>query len=81
MKFTVALITALASVTTAAPGGKPRQACTPATYACTSDATGWQVCDVSGKFVFAGSCPPGTSCQFFQASKSPYCVPPGFKFP
>jgi hypothetical protein len=45
MKFTAALVAALASVTAAA------QACTPGTYACTNDATGWQVCDVSGQFV------------------------------
>ncbi len=25
--------------------------CTPATYECTSDSTGWQVCDVSGNWV------------------------------
>jgi hypothetical protein len=28
-----------------------RGACTPPQYACTADATGWQVCDVSGNFV------------------------------
>jgi len=28
-----------------------RGVCTPATYECTSDLTGWQVCDVSGNWV------------------------------
>ncbi|KAJ3454643.1 hypothetical protein FSOLCH5_003654 [Fusarium solani] len=76
MKFTITLMAAFASIAAAAS-----KECTPGTYACTSDAKGWQVCDVSGKFVLAGSCPPSTSCKFFQASKSPYCVPPDFKFP
>ena len=25
--------------------------CTPATYSCTPDSSGWQVCDVSGNWV------------------------------
>ena len=46
MKFTITLMAALASIAAAAS-----KECTPGTYACTSDAKGWQVCDVSGKFV------------------------------
>ncbi|KAI8648658.1 hypothetical protein NCS57_01477600 [Fusarium keratoplasticum] len=95
MKF-AAVVAAFASVAAAAPSGvKASMACTPGTYACTSDAKGWQVCtiyglsgnitgqpgNITGHFVFAGTCPSGTSCQFLQASKSPYCVPPGFKLP
>ncbi|KEZ44051.1 Uncharacterized protein SAPIO_CDS3790 [Scedosporium apiospermum] len=94
MKFIPAVIIALAAVAAAAPDdARPPTAsptasptpspaaCTPGTYACTADARGWQVCDVSGQFVVAGTCPPGTSCVFFRPSLSPYCVPPGFRFP
>ncbi|KAI6781938.1 uncharacterized protein J7T54_005148 [Emericellopsis cladophorae] len=52
-------------------------ACHPGTYTC-DDSTGWQVCDVGGYFVHAGVCPPDTVCKFYEASKSPYCVPPDF---
>lgn len=38
-----------------------------------------KVTDLSSKA--AGVCPPGTSCVFYKKSASPYCVPPGFKFP
>lgn len=64
MKFTPAVIIALAAVAAAAPDdARPPTAsptasptpspaaCTPGTYACTADARGWQVCDVSGQFV------------------------------
>lgn len=52
MKFNPAIIVALAAVAAAAPDDtNPPKACTPGTYACTTDAKGWQVCDVSGQFV------------------------------
>ncbi|KAF5005666.1 hypothetical protein FDECE_7900 [Fusarium decemcellulare] len=77
MKVSAIFVTALASfgVANAAPK------CKPGTYSCTPDAKGWQVCDVTGKWVFAGICPPKTGCVFYKPSASPYCVPPGFKFP
>ncbi|CAM1506092.1 Fc.00g057330.m01.CDS01 [Cosmosporella sp. VM-42] len=78
MKFTLAAVLALAACASAAP--KPK-GCTPGTYACTPDALGWQVCNTSRKWVFAGTCPPETSCKFYEPSHSPYCVPAGFKFP
>ncbi|KAH8661706.1 hypothetical protein BGZ61DRAFT_368673 [Ilyonectria robusta] len=79
MKISVAIVAALAFFAAASPG-KPK-GCTPGTYACTKDASSWQVCDVSRKFVFAGTCPPKTVCKFFQPSLSPYCVPSDFEFP
>ena len=43
---------ALAATTFGAPVEEvKRAACTPATYSCTTPATGWQVCDVSGNWV------------------------------
>jgi hypothetical protein len=49
MKIIIAAL-ALAAMAFAAPadGFQKRQACAPATYSCTPDSTGWQVCDVSG---------------------------------
>ncbi|KAM0296129.1 hypothetical protein HYE67_008183 [Fusarium culmorum] len=76
MKFTAVAITALASVAAASPSG-----CKPGTYSCTPNKSGWQVCDVTSKWVAAGVCPPKTGCVFYKKSASPYCVPPGFKFP
>jgi len=55
--------------------------CTPATYSCTPNNAGWQVCDTSGHWVFGGNCAPPNICVFFQPSLSPYCVPPGFQIP
>ncbi|KAH8174464.1 hypothetical protein LIA77_05883 [Sarocladium implicatum] len=75
MKFTLAIVAALASVSAAAPSkGK----CTPGTYACINYPAGWKVCNTSGKWEFAGNCPPDTVCKFFQPSLSPYCVPADF---
>ncbi|KIL88046.1 hypothetical protein FAVG1_08929 [Fusarium avenaceum] len=81
MKFTAITIAAIASVAAATPLTTSPSACKPGTYACTPDKSGWQVCDVTGKYVAAGLCPPKTSCVFYKKSASPYCVPPGFKFP
>ncbi|KIN08960.1 hypothetical protein OIDMADRAFT_16796 [Oidiodendron maius Zn] len=80
MRFIIPVLALLATAF-----GKPTQvkrwACTPGTYSCTTDNKGWQVCNVSGDWVFAGTCPPNTDCVFFPASQSPYCVPPGFQIP
>ena len=99
MKFTAIAIAAIASMAAATPLDTTTSGCKPGTYSCTPDKTGWQICDVSGKYVVsnniilqpdnkltnmaqaAGACPPKTSCVFYKKSASPYCVPPGFKFP
>ncbi|KAB5560227.1 hypothetical protein GE09DRAFT_83110 [Coniochaeta sp. 2T2.1] len=83
MKSFAAIVLALAAAVSAAPAVEARDppACTPATYSCLADTTGWQVCDVSGNWVFAGNCPPDTHCEFYAPSGSPYCVPAGFQFP
>ncbi|KAJ9155167.1 hypothetical protein NKR23_g1912 [Pleurostoma richardsiae] len=56
-----------------------RDTCKPATYGCaknpTTGAEGWQVCDVTGVWVYAGDCPPNTKCQFLALNGSPYCIP------
>jgi hypothetical protein len=50
MKTFFATILALAAAVTAAPALEAR-GCTPATYSCTADAQGWQVCDTTGNWV------------------------------
>ena len=51
MKIFIAAL-ALAATAFGAPVEEvKRGVCTPATYSCTSPATGWQVCDVSGNWV------------------------------
>ncbi|KAF5023460.1 hypothetical protein F66182_4505 [Fusarium sp. NRRL 66182] len=81
MKVTALIVAAIASTAAATPLDTTSSACKPGTYSCTPDKTGWQICDVTNKWVAAGACPPKTSCVFYPKSKSPYCVPPGFKFP
>ncbi|KAM4066048.1 hypothetical protein HRG_000206 [Hirsutella rhossiliensis] len=79
MKF-LAVVAALSSFAAAGTvGERSAYECTPGTYQCL-DQSGWQVCDVSGKWVFAGNCPPKTVCRFYEPSKSPYCIPhdPGY---
>ncbi|EQL00526.1 hypothetical protein G6O67_003691 [Ophiocordyceps sinensis] len=78
MKFFAAIVTALASVACAGTiGERSAHECKPATYQCLDNhgEPGWQVCDVSGKWVFAGHCPPHTVCKFFEENQSPYCIP------
>ncbi|KAK1775666.1 hypothetical protein QBC45DRAFT_395890 [Copromyces sp. CBS 386.78] len=78
MKFITVILT-LAAVAIATPTGTNPPQCKPATYACAKNpsthAEGWQVCDVTSKWVYAGDCPPKTVCQFLEANGSPYCIP------
>ncbi|KAF4125710.1 hypothetical protein GMORB2_0954 [Geosmithia morbida] len=80
MKSAVVAITCLAAMAAAVPGAPEK--CQPATYSCTvnpeTHAPGWQVCNTSGDWVFAGDCPPHTVCKFLEANGSPYCVPPKY---
>ncbi|KAI0165003.1 hypothetical protein GGR57DRAFT_451356 [Xylariaceae sp. FL1272] len=75
MKFFLA-ITALATTTLAATagldarGGYPE--CTPPSYACKSDYSGWLVCNVDGKYLDGGVCPKHTKCEYI--NNLPYCV-------
>jgi hypothetical protein len=51
MKIAIAAL-ALAATAFGAPVEEAKRGvCTPATYSCTTSATGWQVCDVSGNWV------------------------------
>jgi hypothetical protein len=54
MKTFFATILALAVAVNAAPTVEARS-CTPATYSCTGDANGWQVCDTTGTWVVSSS--------------------------
>jgi hypothetical protein len=51
MKFTAIAIAAIVSVAVATPLDAATSKCKPGTYSCTPDKTGWQICDVSGKYV------------------------------
>jgi hypothetical protein len=51
MKFTAIAIAAIASMAAATPLNASPSKCKPGTYSCTPDKTGWQICDVSGKYV------------------------------
>ncbi|KAL6857599.1 hypothetical protein ACO1O0_005040 [Amphichorda felina] len=79
MKFFALTVASLAAVAAASPSPKATKKCKPGTYSCTNNAEGWQTCDVSGKWVFSGECPPDTVCKFFPPSHSPYCVPADFE--
>ncbi|CAH0016783.1 hypothetical protein V2G26_016965 [Clonostachys chloroleuca] len=82
MKVFAIAAASLFALASAAPN--PNPGCQPGTYSCTTapgGGPGWQTCDVNGQWVFSGSCPPNTVCKFYPPSKSPYCVPPDFKFP
>lgn len=50
MKFIIAAL-ALAATAFAAPAEEKRGVCTPATYSCTPNNAGWQVCDTTGNWV------------------------------
>ncbi|KAH8721875.1 hypothetical protein BGZ61DRAFT_346904 [Ilyonectria robusta] len=81
MQYSALLVAVMATFAAAAPKAAPGgYGCTPATYACDGKYA-WKVCNTQGQWVFAGDCPPDTICKFYPPSKSPYCVPPGFKFP
>ncbi|KAI1409145.1 hypothetical protein F5Y13DRAFT_203795 [Hypoxylon sp. FL1857] len=59
-----------------APMGDPPkddpETCTPISYICNSDFTGWKVCTAEGFYVDGGSCPGGTVCQYI--NDIPYCI-------
>ncbi|QUC23390.1 uncharacterized protein UV8b_07631 [Ustilaginoidea virens] len=82
MKFFLPSV-ALAALAAASPTGS--DGCKPATYRCDhhtqTGQPGWDVCNTSGQWVFAGYCPPKTICKFDRQNGSPYCVPPGFQIP
>lgn len=72
--FALTLTSILASLVSAVPTESHAERCTPGTYSCTQDCAGWRVCDVSSIWVYAGACPPKTSCQFNEENQSPYCI-------
>ncbi|KAH6683656.1 hypothetical protein F5X68DRAFT_233711 [Plectosphaerella plurivora] len=77
MQFSItAAVAVFAALAMAAPAPETPSsgACTPATYACLDDGAGWQVCNTGGVWVFAGDCPPKTSCHFNVQNQSPYCI-------
>ncbi|KAK8079519.1 hypothetical protein PG997_007337 [Apiospora hydei] len=49
-----------------------RHECTPPSYACKGDKSGWLVCNVDGSWLNGGSCPKGTTCS--PINNLPYCT-------
>ncbi|KAH0602163.1 hypothetical protein MHUMG1_01042 [Metarhizium humberi] len=72
MKFVAVAAAALASVAAAWPYERE---CRPATYRCEPSLRGWDVCDTSRQWRFAGKCPDGTKCKMNPENHSPYCLP------
>ncbi|KAK6200590.1 hypothetical protein LQW54_009709 [Pestalotiopsis sp. IQ-011] len=71
MKFFAIL--ALAASAMAAPSLLERgQECSPPSYACKANNSGWLVCNVDGKWLDGGNCPAKTSCK--PINNLPYCV-------
>ncbi|KAH9909136.1 hypothetical protein F4778DRAFT_776298 [Xylariomycetidae sp. FL2044] len=71
MKVFAILALATAAVL-AVPGDvTARTECTPPSYACKSDNSGWLVCNVDGTWLDGGSCPEKTSCK--SVNNLPYC--------
>ncbi|KAI0447789.1 hypothetical protein F4803DRAFT_545846 [Xylaria telfairii] len=69
--FAALIATALAASTGLdARTGGPQ--CTPPSYVCKPDHSGWLVCNIDGTFLDAGVCPKGTKCK--PINNLPYCV-------
>ncbi|KAK0656766.1 hypothetical protein B0T16DRAFT_452297 [Cercophora newfieldiana] len=80
MKFSAAVLIGFVSVAIASPAGNSANAaqggwgCKPATYRCSWNKKGWEVCNTSGYWVNGGSCGWGQKCVYYSPSKSPYCI-------
>jgi hypothetical protein len=70
MKLFAVILTLTAAVL-ASPTEVKRQACKPATYACTSNNAGWQVCNTSGVFVVSPHSYPGPPSELLVLN----CIP------
>ncbi|KAK0730021.1 hypothetical protein B0H67DRAFT_638574 [Lasiosphaeris hirsuta] len=77
----VLAVLTLVAAAIAVPEAETWKGCKPATYRCNWKADGWEVCDVSGNWVWGGACAPNDVCKFYKPSGSPYCVPPSFNLP
>ncbi|KAI1130563.1 hypothetical protein F5Y10DRAFT_263074 [Nemania abortiva] len=67
-------VVALAATALAASTGLESRytQCSPPSYACKPDHSGWLVCNVDGTFLDGGVCPKGTKCTYID--NLPYCV-------
>ncbi|EPE09364.1 hypothetical protein F503_07140 [Ophiostoma piceae UAMH 11346] len=82
MKYSIAAIAAFAAasaVATPAFSGSTKRGveqCVFGTYACTTDGTGIQICDIAGQWELVGPCPDGTSCEDLPQNGSdlPFCT-------
>ncbi|KAI1811799.1 hypothetical protein GGS20DRAFT_561426 [Poronia punctata] len=72
---TTLLLTLLFTTTSLAASLEARHywgKCTPPSYACKADNSGWLVCNVDGTFLDGGVCNKGTTCKTI--NDLPYCV-------
>ncbi|KAK7981692.1 hypothetical protein PG984_009601 [Apiospora sp. TS-2023a] len=75
MQF-LAILTLAATAVLALPSNtlETRGACTPPSYACKPDHSGWLVCNVDGSWLNGGSCPKHTTCSTSPQNNLPYCT-------
>ncbi|KAI1348168.1 hypothetical protein F5Y01DRAFT_293049 [Xylaria sp. FL0043] len=73
MKFlAVVALAATALAASTGPESRNYPQCTPPSYVCKPDHSGWLVCNVDGTYLDGGSCPKGTTCE--PINNLPYCV-------
>ncbi|KAI1779714.1 hypothetical protein F4818DRAFT_453714 [Hypoxylon cercidicola] len=72
--FTIlAFVTAaLAKPASQAPRDTELLECSPPSYACKPDFSGWLVCNVDGFYLDGGSCAPEAWCEYINGL--PYCI-------
>ncbi|KAI0203753.1 hypothetical protein F4808DRAFT_415648 [Astrocystis sublimbata] len=70
--FATLIATALAAASSGLETRHGGPICTPPSYVCKPDYSGWLVCNVDGTYLDGGVCPKGTKCQ--SIDNLPYCV-------
>ncbi|KIH86425.1 hypothetical protein SPBR_08741 [Sporothrix brasiliensis 5110] len=76
MKYSTALLAVAATTVAAVPSNSKRSQCTFGTYACLTDDSGIQICDIEGNWELVGPCPSGTSCEYLPQNgfDLPFCT-------
>ncbi|KAI1163629.1 hypothetical protein F5B18DRAFT_618566 [Nemania serpens] len=72
MKFLAVAALAATALAASTPLDARKAQCTPPSYVCKPDNSGWLVCNVDGTFLDGGACPKGTKCA--PIDNLPYCI-------
>ncbi|KAI1203946.1 hypothetical protein F5X97DRAFT_317967 [Nemania serpens] len=72
MKFLAIAALAATALAASTPLDTRKAQCTPPSYVCKADKSGWLVCNVDGTFLDGGVCPKGTKCA--PINNLPYCI-------